>query len=184
MWPWGHLAFGYLLFSIGSRLNGRTPGDLPAIALAVGTQLPDVIDKTLAWVFHLLPQGYGPGHSVFVALPVGAAVLLFASWIGRGWTGIGFVVGWWSHLVGDVLVAVGDDNPYAVARVTWPNNDLPPLRPELGALDRIGYYADAWMAEVGPVAILIYVSLLGAVFLLWIVDGTPGLFRPWFGGRQ
>lgn len=84
MWPWGHLAVGYLLYSGAVHLRtGRPPRAAAVVVLAVGTQLPDVVDKTLAWVYHAVPQGYAAGHSVFVAVPVGLAVALGGIAYGR-----------------------------------------------------------------------------------------------------
>ena len=49
MWPWEHLAFGYVLYSLGVRtLRGRTPRGPPVLVLAVATQVPDLLDKPLA----------------------------------------------------------------------------------------------------------------------------------------
>ena len=50
--PWGHLAIGYLCLSLAIRARWRVPPQGPAvIAVAIGTQLPDLIDKPLAWTF-------------------------------------------------------------------------------------------------------------------------------------
>lgn len=58
MWPWGHAAIGYLLFSMDTRLRyGRRPGGPATILLFFGTQFPDLVDKPLAWTLPLLPSG-------------------------------------------------------------------------------------------------------------------------------
>lgn len=183
MWPWGHLAFGYALLSVGTRLSGRTPGDRPALVLAFATQLPDLVDKTLSWVLGVLAQGYGPGHSVFVAVPVGALVVALAARRDRLPVGAAFAVGYWSHLVGDVLVALVHESPYVLARVTWPLSDLPPYESRLGALDRASHYFVEWVQGIGVAVVLTYLAVLGAVVALWLADGTPGLFRPWLRER-
>ena len=63
MWPWDHLAFGYVWYTLASRgWDGRPPSNAAAIALAVGTQFPDLVDKPLAWWLDVLPAGRSLGH--------------------------------------------------------------------------------------------------------------------------
>ena len=71
MWPWEHLAVGYIAFSVMQRVGGRqgVPA-LAVVALALGTQLPDLIDKLLGWGIGILPGGRSLGHSLLFALPV------------------------------------------------------------------------------------------------------------------
>ena len=58
MWPWGHLALGYLLHSPLARARfGRPPTDRATLLLVIGTQLPDLVDKPLAWWLGVLPAG-------------------------------------------------------------------------------------------------------------------------------
>lgn len=180
MWPWGHLAVGYLLYSPAVRLGTGRPPDAPAVALlVVGTQLPDVVDKSLAWVFHVVPHGYAVGHSVFVAVPVGLAAVLVAAYRGRLAAGLAGAVGWWSHLAGDVLVGLATENPYALARVLWPVATLPPLGREATGLGRVLYFLDNWLALLratdSTVVYLVYFGPLAVALLLWLVDGAPGV---------
>ena len=49
MWPWGHLAAGYPVYTAYTRLHtGDPPADVPALVALLGTQLPDLVDKPLA----------------------------------------------------------------------------------------------------------------------------------------
>lgn len=183
MWPWGHLAVGYLLYSPAVHLlRGRAPGAVGVLALALGTQLPDLVDKPLSWVFHLTPQGYSVAHSVFVAVPVGIAVVALAAEYGRIEVGGAFTVGYWSHLVADVVFAVALREPYAVERVLWPLVVLPPYSSRVPPLARVFEYADRWveylLATAGAVGLAVYVAPLVAAGLLWLYDGAPGLPRP------
>lgn len=180
MWPWGHLALGYLLYSPATRLRtGRPPGAAAVVLLAIGTQLPDVVDKSLAWIFHVVPQGFAVGHSVFVAVPLGIAAALVAARRGYTAAGTAFAVGWWSHLAGDVLVALATDNPLAFARVLWPVVTLPPLGRQVTALGRLRYFVENWLellrAADSPLILVLYFGPLGLAVLLWLVDGLPGL---------
>lgn len=183
MFPWGHLAFGYLLFSPAVRLwRRRAPEGLAVLALAAGTQLPDVVDKSLSWVFQLTPTGYSVAHSVFVAVPVCLAVGALLAARGRGTVGFGFAVGYLSHLAGDVLVAVALRQPYTVERVLWPTVALPGYASERPALDRTLSYVVEWveflLATEGLLLPAVYLGPLVAAALLWLLDGAPGIPRP------
>ena len=58
MLPWGHLAVGYLAYSLAVRVrSGGPPAGLAVAALAVGTQFPDLIDKPLVSWVSVLPSG-------------------------------------------------------------------------------------------------------------------------------
>lgn len=183
MWPWGHAAFGYLLYSFGSRLFGRRPDGYPAIVLLIATQLPDLVDKSLSWVFELFPQGYSIAHSVFVAVPLGVAVLALAVWRRRTECGLAFIIGYWSHLFGDIAFGLIEENPYTFARVLWPVVTLPPYSSDLGALARVREYASAFIYLLSTeeasttliIALLFYFGPFFVAFLVWIIDGAPGI---------
>lgn len=183
MWPWGHAALGYLLFSFGSRLFGRRPDGYPVIVLLIATQLPDLVDKSLSWVFELFPQGYSIGHSVIVAIPLGIAVLALAVWRRRAECGFAFIIGYWSHLIGDIAFGLIEGNPYTFARVLWPVVTLPPYSSDLGALARIREYASAFIYLLSTeeasatliIALLFYFGPFLLAVLIWVIDGTPGI---------
>lgn len=233
MWPWGHLAVGYLLYSAAVRLRtGRPPRAAAVVLLLAGTQLPDVVDKPLAWVYHVVPQGYAVGHSVFVAVPVGLVAALGGIAYGRsalsgrhrgffdrhggapegrpgtsdgrhgatdggtgpvdggraGAAGVAFAVGWWSHLAGDVAVALARGNPYAFDRVLWPVSNLPPLDRSVTAVGRVRYFLDNWLDILATadssLLLLAYAGPLLAAGLLWLVDGAPGVPTARFRTRR
>lgn len=183
MWPWGHAAFGYLLYSFGSRLFGRRPDDHPAIVLLIATQLPDLADKSLSWVFELFPQGYSIGHSVFVAIPLGVAVLALAVWRRRAECGFAFITGYWSHLIGDIAFGLIESNPYTFERVLWPVVTLPPYSSDLGALARVQEYVSAFIHLLSTeeasatlmIALLFYFGPFLFALLVWVIDGAPGI---------
>lgn len=180
MWPWGHVAFGYLLYSLGSHLGWRrAPAGREVAVLGVAALLPDLVDKPLSWAFELFPQGYSVAHSVFVAVPLALLVALLAVRTDRAPVGGAFIVGYWSHLVGDVLVAVVLRNQYALARVLWPLVTLPGYDTDRGMLERVLYYAANAVEFLGTTdsmaVLLVYSGPLVAAFLLWLVDGAPGV---------
>lgn len=183
MWPWGHLALGYLLYSPVVRLiRGRAPTSAEVVALVFGTQLPDLVDKPLSWVFHVTPQGYSVAHSVFVAVPVGLLALAIAARRDRTAVGAAFTVGYWSHLFGDVLFAVGLGQRYTVERLLWPVVTLPEYSSNPMATERILSYLVDWVAHLlateSVLLPLLYLGPLAAAGLLWLVDGAPGIPRP------
>lgn len=188
MWPWGHLAFGYLLYSPLVRLwRGRPPTGGATLALGVAALFPDLLDKGLSWWLGLFPQGYSVGHSVFVAVPLGLLAVLAARARGRVAVGVAVAVGYWSHLVGDVLFALALREPHAFARVLWPLVTLPPYATEFAGTDRLLYYLARWLTYLrtveDPTAIAIYVAPLVLALLLWLVDGAPVLADLWRAAR-
>ena len=187
MWPWGHLAFGYVIYSLLSRAwFDEPPRGLSVYVLAFATQLPDLVDKPLSWVFGVFPSGYSVAHSALVAVPLGLAVLALAARRERLPVGVAFAVGWWSHLVGDLLVGAVTRQPTVLGRVLWPLVTLPPYENRMGALQRGLSYFVEFVAELrsggDPTLLLLYVGPFVAAFLIWIVDGMPGL--PWLRRRR
>lgn len=180
MWPWGHAAVGYLIYSLGSRLLGRRPDGVSVFVLLLGTQLPDLVDKPLSWFLGVFPQGYSVGHSVFVALPVGLVVLAVFRTYTRAT--IAFVVGYWSHLAGDIGFGLLTSHPLTFHRVMWPVLTLPAYSDNLTGFARIEAYLISFInffADEGLVAALVllavYFGPCVVAFILWILDGTPGL---------
>jgi hypothetical protein len=58
MWPWGHLAVGYLCYVAYLKLYDNDRQTLyPVLAVGFGSQFPDFIDKPLAWSVLVLPSG-------------------------------------------------------------------------------------------------------------------------------
>ena len=125
MFPWTHAAFGYLLFvalvgvwaALGRR--GRT-SRLELLAVVVATQLPDIVDKPLAWWFGVLPSGRSLAHSLFLAVPLAFVVLAVAWYRGHPAVGLAFGVGYASHLFGDVYVALYYWRPEEFSFLLWP----------------------------------------------------------------
>ena len=183
MFPWGHLAVGYLCYSVLCHLAGRRPGEYPTLALALGTQFPDLVDKPLSWMFDLLPAGVF-AHTVFVAVPVWIVVLAVAYWRSRTSIGFAFVVGYASHLPADVLPSVALGNELNYWFLFWPvmarpgvDVSDPIVGPGAGAglIANADYYFVQYVQQLlGPVLVA-YVGLFVLVFVLWLYDGHPGI---------
>lgn len=179
MWPWEHVAFGYLLYSAGSRLAGREPpGDRTALAVALAAVLPDLVDKPLSWSLGLFPAGYSVAHSALVAPWVLLGAGLLARRHGSPRVGAAFAVGYCSHLAGDVLYPAVEGGGPAFGVVLWPLVEAPAYGTRLGLVGRTLRYLDAYagtLAALEPGPLLAFeAGLLGAVACLWLLDGLPG----------
>lgn len=179
MWPWEHAALGYLLYSLGLRVSGRSPpSDAAALLVLVATQFPDLVDKPLSWGLGVFTTGFALGHSVFLAVPLGVLGLAWAGRAGRRRLGVAATVGYWSHLAADVLDPVRYGEPPAPARVLWPVVTGPPYDRSLGLGRGVAYLAafvDS-LSSLDPVTLLVvYLLLPLGTVALWLADGVPGL---------
>jgi hypothetical protein len=170
MWPWGHLLFGYLLYSLAVRVwSGRRPTAAATLALAAGTQFPDLVDKPLAWWLAVLPSGRSLGHSLFAAGVVLSLVMAYAESRGRGVEGGAFGIGYLSHLVGDSLYVIPARAWDQLAFLLWP------------AVPAVEYPDESFAAQLAglqvPTALTpelaTSTALAGVVVLLWLADGAP-----------
>lgn len=176
--PWGHLAFGYVLVSIFTRVvAGRPPRDREALVVLVATQLPDLVDKPLGWGFSLYATGYGAAHSVLVVVPLFAPVVAYAI-EKRSMAALVFPVAYLSHLAGDVLAALAEGSYNALGRVLWPVSSFPTYAHDRGVVGRAVYYLGRFAHELADPAMLAWVAayllVFVAVFALWVYDGAPG----------
>jgi hypothetical protein len=191
MWPWEHLAFGYVLYAIYIRLRGLLapgdsyvpPSDRVAVGLAVGTQFPDLVDKPLAWVFGLLPSGVSLAHSVFVALPVVILLTVSDRWWGLDGVGIAFGMGYLSHLAGDLLYPLAVEGGISITYLMWP---VVPKSSDLGPfIDDVELFWAAFVQFLatprGQLYLLFELVFLAVALALWLWDGTPGV--RWLDGR-
>lgn len=120
MFPWTHAAFGYLLLlSVAVLLRWRL-SRAELIAVFVGSQLPDLVDKPLAWWFSVLPSGRSLFHSLLVAVPLSLLVLVVAWYLTHPEVGFAFGVGYASHLVGDSYAALYYWRPEEFSFLLWP----------------------------------------------------------------
>lgn len=181
MWPWEHLAFGYVLYTLGRRSwDGRPPSDLATVALVLGTQLPDLIDKPLAWILDVLPSGTSLGHSLLFALPLTAVVLLVAQRRGNRSVGTAFAVGYLSHIAGDGLYFLLTSGDVSADYMLWPlvsrpagNDSFQEIVPRLWSS-----FAQFLGTPRGKLYLALELAFLTFALGLWLWDGTPGIPRP------
>lgn len=170
MWPWGHAAVGYLLYSAYVRAGfDSRPAGPQVLALAVGTQLPDLVDKPLAWQFHVLPNGRSVGHSLLVF-----ALVVLVAWLALQRTSrdvplTAFGIGYLSHLLGDGLYPFLDGEFHALGYLAYPL--VPPI--EYDVLDA-GFIAIVLSKDFGVTG-YVELGLALVAIVLWYVDGMPGV---------
>lgn len=180
MWPWGHLAVGYVLYAAFVRLRyGRSPAGTPTLVLAFGTQFPDLVDKPLAWTVRVLPSGRSFAHSLLTAL----VVITVTRWYCRrhGYDGIAtaFAIGYLSHLFADAIGPLVAGEYVYLSFLGWPLLPPPPYGAEGGFLEHFRNFELTSRSALE-------IALAGATVTLWLRDGAPGLatLRSWIGRRS
>lgn len=122
MWPHEHVLFAVIPVSayIGVRYR-RLPSGFTLLLLLVATQLPDIIDKPIAWWFNVFPSGRMLAHSVFIFVPLlGLGYILARRW-GWGRRALLFSGAYLSHIVGDFypILWLGTEY-YFFPNLFWP----------------------------------------------------------------
>ena len=171
MWPLGHVAVAYLCYAGLRRARGGVPArEFAVVALVVGSQLPDLVDKPLAWYLGVLPTGRSLAHSLLLIGPLIGLAYLVADRYGRAEDGIAAGVGAGSHLLADVVPALwGAADP---AILVWP---LLPLEPYPdGAPSIMGLLAES----LGEPYFLAEFVLAAIAVVVWRREGYPGLELP------
>jgi len=168
MWPWGHAAVGYLVYSIGVRLDGRRVSGLAVIALAVGTQFPDLIDKPLGWTFGVLPGGRTLAHSLLTVAVVAAIAGTLARRVQRQRVTAAFLCGYVSHLFADGLYSLVEGEYANLSYLLWPI--FPAPEPEI---------AKSFLAHFANLTVDPFFAFEGLLVCLaaivWVRDGYPGV---------
>ena len=180
MWPWEHVIFAYVIYSLGCRLFGTTPSSRAALLLLVfGALLPDLIDKPLAWHFGIFHTSYSIGHSVLLAIPASFVAVGLAVRFGHPRLGIAFAVGYLSHLIGDLIPTYVREGNIPMERVMWPVMETEPSPGHGGLLDGFWNHFEPYLVSIraGDPSLYLIVQLgLGILALvLWAFDGFPGI---------
>lgn len=178
MWPWGHLAVGYLAYAVAlDRRLRRPPGAAAVVLLAVATQLPDVVDKTLGWYLGVIPNGRALAHSVLVAALAVALVGAYLRSRERGGLALAFGVGYVAHLAADAFQPAVEGRWADLAFLAAP---LLPQAEEPGAagiLERFAALAGQLAAGEVPPFLALEFGLVLLAAALWVAHGAPGLRR-------
>jgi hypothetical protein len=169
MWPWGHLVLGYAGYLLVRPAARKRADRLTVVALVVGTQFADLVDKPLGWWLGVLPSGRSLAHSVLVAALVVAVVAVVADRWGRPGIGGGFGFGYASHLLGDALVPLWQGSPDELTFLLWP---LLPPPPYDEPVDLAGVIAFLRGTELSP----LFLAELGVATLV----GGALLYHFWY----
>ena len=178
MWPWGHLAVGYLLYSAIARRRDRPPDSRATLLVLFGTQLPDLVDKPLAWA-GILPSGRTLAHTLIVVVPLSVVVYLYASRHGRSSDALAFGVGYISHPLVDGFKPLIVGEYQYVHYLLWPlfGLDLPSYTVSRFVVIEPFELLLGW--EPVDLDITLYglaqFTLLVFAILVWSRDGAPGL---------
>ena len=137
VFPLGHLAFAYLSYVAAATLTRRPlPASWPLVPLAFGSQLPDLIDKPLAY-YGVIVSGRSAAHSLLAAGVFIALVTVVARRMRRrtdsdhvlgrigAVTPLAFAIGYLSHLVGDSVQPVLAGNYADIGFLLWPLIEAP-----------------------------------------------------------
>ncbi|XVH31199.1 metal-dependent hydrolase [Haloferacaceae archaeon DSL9] len=179
MFPWEHVIFGYVGYSVFCHLVFRdSPGEGEALTVVFVSLLPDVMDKPLAWQFGVFETGYALGHSIFFAIPVSILVGLAARQTGRLRVGIAFAIGYALHLIGDLLPIYFREGTWPIDRLLWPVLVRPSDHTDSLA-EQFLEYAVPYLIQIvtlDPSPYLVVQFVIASVtFLLWAYDGFPGV---------
>ena len=180
MLPWDHLAVGYLAYSLLARARRDRVDQRAAVAVLVGSQFPDLVDKPLGWGLAVLPSGTTLAHSVLFAVPFVLAVRWAAGRRGVGPAGTAFAVAYLLHLPADLLYGpLLTGSAVEWGNVLWPVVPQVATQPTDGFLSTVAYYLTRYRSLVtSPRALgylLLELALLSAAGARWVADGTPGL---------
>lgn len=178
MWPWGHVAVGYLLYSsIVHIRQGRPPDGLAVAALVLGTQFPDLVDKPLAWSFGVLPGGRSLMHSLVTLSVLAVVVHAVARRTGQTDLSFAFILGAFTHPFVDGL------KPLLVGEFQYINYLLWPLLgvelPEYYGFRFVVFEPLELLLGYEPIDLdvtlymIVQLTLFAAAAVLWWRDGAP-----------
>ncbi|MFC7070547.1 metal-dependent hydrolase [Halobaculum lipolyticum] len=168
--PVGHALSAYLLWTGFTRLRlGRPPTTPEAWVLALGSQLPDLVDKPLAWSLGVLPAGRSLGHSLVTAAVL-LVVLRRVLPPARRRLLAPLAVGVVSHDLLDAVAPLSRGEPAYVAYLLWPLIEQPPYDPPPPLLSAFGASLLGGVSGADAAA-------LAVVLAVWLADGAPGVPR-------
>ncbi|WP_255682050.1 metal-dependent hydrolase [Natrinema sp. SYSU A 869] len=152
------------------------------IVVAIGSQLPDLIDKPLAWTAGITDAGYSIGHSIFVAPFVCLAAYAVAARRGERVLSGAFALAYLSHPVADMISQLLRGRVVDLRTVLWPIAS-PPATSHGGFLDHFARYFFRYVHQLltgGLTVQIVFQSLLGlTVLALWLFDGAPIVANVW-----
>jgi uncharacterized membrane protein len=168
MWPWGHAAVGYILWVAIVRIYRREwPTRDEIIVVLAGTQVPDLVDKSLAWTFGFLPSGRSLAHSLLTAIVVIAIALTICRYYERIELAAAFSIGYLSHLFTDLPDAVLSGDFSRATFLFWPLLPSPEYSTEQSLVAHllIDDITKPFLIQLLLAAVLILVSIINVIII-------------------
>lgn len=145
----GPLAVGYLCLSLAVRARYRVPPRGPtALAVAVGTQLPNLVDKPLAQRFGLIPSERSLAHSLLFLAVLAAIAWAIAARYDRRLEVSTFFGAYLSHVLTDVFPAALAGEWANLGSLLWP------ITPVYQYPDELDYTIIGFFLELEPAALV------------------------------
>jgi len=171
MGPLSHAALAYLVWTTYTRARARRPPtDAEFWLVLLASQLPDLVDKPLAWTVSVLPAGRSLGHSL---LTIGVLTLLLKRVLPRKRANVAVAVGltMWGHALFDAVAPLHRGQTAYIRYLLWPLIEQPPYDTSrsvlLVASESLRYGIS-----------VTHVLILGVIATVWLIDGMPGFSRP------
>lgn len=184
MYPPGHLAFGYLCYSLYYHIRWKQPPPgYETLVLAIGTQFPDLVDKPLA-LLGIFPYSRYVGHSlVTIALLAVLLWLVTEATPSRRELVAPFTVGAVSHSISDIAPKMLNGKPLGndFGWLLWPVIGGTPSYPS--PEDIADYCSFPGVVLLEEVLDLLIILFSGSAMFLWVAaggivwwyDGKPGM---------
>jgi membrane-bound metal-dependent hydrolase YbcI (DUF457 family) len=172
MWPPGHLGIGYCIAAGWSGWQtGEEPTDRTVQLCLVGSLLPDLVDKLLAWGLGILPGGRTLTHSLLVLVPLFATTLALARPSEQSEIGLLAGLSMLSHPVIDSIPALWD--PATSARhLLWPLLAVETVERSPPSTSTV---QELLLARLTTPWFLLELLVFVVAMVWWHRDGTPGL---------
>lgn len=176
MLPLGHIAFAYIWYVPYAGLaNHRLPAQWALLPLLFGSQLPDLIDKPLAY-WGILYGGRSLGHSIFLLVILSGIVWWGCSYWRKtspeskysatlaAFAPASFTIAYSSHLLGDLQRTVLAGEPHNARWILWPiypvgrsaASDIPPWLRMLNIYQNMETHPQIWLIIL---ALSVFVAL-------------------------
>lgn len=176
MWPWGHLAVGYLCYVAVLRYCDRGAQTLiTLLAVAIGSQFPDLIDKPLAWSVAVLPSGRSLAHSLLTATLILGLAYRLSQRVRREEAAVAFGIGYISHSLADLgPIVVGGLLQGDLEQLQWTTYLLWPVLPSPPYPSDHSFIEHFRAFTLEPY-VLAQFGLFGLAIGVWVASGTPGV---------
>jgi len=173
MWPWGHLAVGYLCYVAWTHIRGTNQRPLAVFAVVFGSQFPDLIDKPLAWTVPVLPSGRSLAHSLLTAACILAVGYYVSQRFNRTEVCVAFGIGYLTHIIGDLGPRViGGLLTGDFTQLQWATYLLWPLLPAPPYPNDDSFLAHFTAFTIDPF-VAAQLGLFGIAVIVWLWTMKP-----------